>query len=105
MDSRQFDALARTVASGTTRRRVVRLIGGGGVAGALSMLGFRDVQGQEAGEEDARCRGAGERCDRDGQCCAERCISGQCTCKGPRGSCFVDRGCCSGRCRRNGKCR
>jgi len=103
VDSRKFDALARAVAVGTTRRGAVRILGGGALASALSLPGLRGVGAQEPA--DARCRGAGERCKRDGQCCAERCINRQCTCKGTRGSCFIDRGCCSGRCRRNGKCR
>ena len=110
MEPRRFDDFVRKLERGAGRRDVLRLLVGGGLASAFSLLRSGGTNAAELTSADARCRGAGENCQSDAQCCAERCIRDQdgarrCTCKGPGGSCFVDRGCCSGRCRRNGKCR
>ena len=101
MDDRRFDALARSLAAGGSRRAALRLLGGGLLA-ALARFGLADEAA--ADDRDASCRGTCDQCTKDGQCCSGRCREGACRCK-PRGSCKVDRACCSGQCRRDGTCR
>jgi len=109
MDQRGFDDLTRTIARLGTRRRAIKLLGSAAIVSVVAATGTVSAAVAGAGK-DATCRGAGELCQSDLQCCAERCLVDQqgrsrCTCRGRGGQCFVDRGCCSGRCRRSGTCR
>jgi hypothetical protein len=105
MDDKHFDGLARIVASGSSRRTALRLLGGSALATGLARLGLGTAVAAPVGitdDRDANCRGSCDQCSGDGQCCSERCEGGQCQCK-QRGRCSHDRACCSGRCSR-GRC-
>ena len=105
MDPRAFDGLTRKLASSASRRTAVRAAAGGMLASALALLPFRaDAEVTTAAENDAICRGNGEQCRRDTQCCSFRCANGTCKCANKGAICIKDRGCCSGRCTRQGKC-
>ncbi len=52
MDGQKFDELVRGLATGSSRRRVLKGIGGGALAGALSLVGMRRGRAQE---EDLEC--------------------------------------------------
>jgi len=102
MDPKGFDNLTRRLARPASRRTALPALAGG-VAAALAALrgGVTEVADVTAG---ANCRGLGERCDRDGACCSERCARGVCDCRRRGATCKVDRTCCSGRCRPNQRC-
>ena len=93
MDGRRFDEWTRAVTIAASRRAALRAAAGGAVAGALGLLRATKV----AAANRTTCRGTGEVCRRDAQCCSERCRRGRCDCR-DRGDCSVDRACCSGRC-------
>ena len=67
MDGPKFDAVARRLASGLTRRGAVRGLVAGAVGAVASRTGLREA---EAGRR--RCLRAGEQCDRNGQCCPKQ---------------------------------
>ena len=88
MDGHQFDDLTRTLASGTSRRRVLKGIGGAAAAGAFTLLGMK------RSDAAPRCRELGKPCQSDAQCCDRACTNFKCAC--PVGStacnnvCLVD---------------
>ncbi|CAA9547706.1 MAG: hypothetical protein AVDCRST_MAG59-1424 [uncultured Thermomicrobiales bacterium] len=65
MDGTMFDAVARRLGSGLTRRAGVR----GLVAGALGLAAGRAATLEAAAAGRRRCLKAGDQCDRSGQCC------------------------------------
>ena len=102
MDGERFDTWARALASPGPRRGALRLLAGGALAAAWARLG---AAGAAADDDDGDgCRGTCDRCERNGQCCSNRCREGRCRCKA-RGACRVGRACCSGVCRRDGTCK
>ena len=105
MDPTDFDALTRRLAGPASRRAAVRAAAGGALASALALLPFGAARAQTAaGDDDASCRGIGDRCRRDTQCCSLRCANRNCKCANKGAVCYKDRGCCSGRCNNDGKC-
>jgi hypothetical protein len=79
MSERQIDALARMLADGLPRRR---LLGGLAAGLTLSLVG-RPRQAVLAG-----CAKVGKRCDKDKDCCeGADCKSGECKCKQGRDEC------------------
>jgi hypothetical protein len=71
MEHDQFDRAAAETASGISRRRALRLLGGG-VAGGF--LALRAVPAFAS----PRCRRPGEECDREKACCNGVCCAGVC---------------------------
>ena len=64
MDGHRFDEMARTLASGASRRRVLKGLAGG----ALAFTGLRP------GPTEARkCRQSGKNCRSHADCCSEFC--------------------------------
>lgn len=101
MDPSRLDDLARRLAASAPRRVVAKAAAGAVLA---SLVGApRSGAAAPVSTERKSCRGTGEICRRDGQCCSDRCFRGRCDCRGQGAFCTVDRGCCSGRCG-NGKC-
>ncbi len=95
MDDQHFDSLARSLASGRSRRTAVRLLAGGALGALLTALGL-----EEAG---AACVRVGRRCETGRQCCTKRCVRGRCAC--PRGTTRCGRRCCpAGQTCQNGAC-
>jgi len=105
MDEHRIDGVARLLASGMGRRRVVS-----GIAAAL--LGGLGAPATAL----AGCKKVGKKCDRSGDCCdGARCKNGKCRCKGASdecgGRCYkLDRdekhcGKCNRRCGPGEKCR
>lgn len=85
MDGQRFDELTRLIGSGTTRRRILKLIGGGAAAGLLrpgaARAGF--------------CTGAGDSCAVDQTCCSQSCVDEVCQCSGTGSPCIDDGDCCA----------
>lgn len=101
MDPSRFDDVARRLAAAAPRRLIVKAAVGAVLA---SIVGApRSGTAAPITTESKSCRGAGEVCRRDAQCCSDRCRRGRCDCRGKGAVCTVDRTCCSGRCG-NGKC-
>lgn len=100
MDGERFDRLARALAGGVSRRRLVRSLGAAG--GLLAVLGPRPAA--------AACAYVGDRCRPNWPCCpGARCRDDRCTCRKGLTSCFEPYGVCfdlrndrnhCGRCRR-----
>ncbi len=63
MDGHCFDDLTRALAEGTTRRRVLRGLAGGALAGAAALLERSPVTADG-------CKGEGKACKKDEQCCS-----------------------------------
>lgn len=70
MDDQLFDDFTRVLGSTETRRRVMKVLGSGGLAVLLARL--------DLGASEAACRNAKKRCKRDKQCCSGRCKKGRC---------------------------
>ena len=103
MDATRFDELARKLAAGATRRGALRAAAGGAIAAALAAM---RPAAAEAGAPT--CRAYGDVCDRDRECCSQRC-SGRCECRRRGANCVfdgrrLDEACCTRRCRANGRC-
>jgi hypothetical protein len=65
MDADQFDTLTKVVGRGATRRRVVRGVLGSVLAGgAITLTGRGPVQAAP------QCRGQGQTCEGNQDCCA-----------------------------------
>jgi hypothetical protein len=97
MDGIRFDRWTKCFASGMTRRKLVKMMIGGG---AGTLLGESGLDGARA----ATCRGAGRTCSKPAQCCSGLCGAGAnrrrvCLC--PPGSvqcgdgCIPDGACCT----------
>ena len=94
MDGWRFDTLVRTLADVAPRRGVVKALAGAIVAGLLTA----------ADSEAADCRGTDDICERDAQCCSDRCAGGRCDCRRRGARCGRDRECCSRLCSFRGRC-
>jgi len=100
MDGQRFDALTRSLVDGTTRRRVLRTVGGTLIGGIVAAIGSREVVAK------ATCRADGNRCSRGDQCCGGGCCVGVCTslyrdsgnCGACGHACAADQICASNRC-------
>ena len=95
IDGERIDVLARLVAGGWPRRRLL-----GGLAAGLAA----PLLGRFGGRAAAACKKVGRPCDRNGDCCARaRCAGGECACKAGfdacAGHCYdldADEGRCGG---------
>jgi hypothetical protein len=113
MDDPSFDTLAKRVASGSSRRDVIKVILGSAAGGALSLagaLGLRDVA--------AACKGYLQSCKTGTDCCSGYChpnkrcncppntayCSGNCVAKSQFQSDINNCGSCGKRCRSDGAC-
>ena len=79
MDYERFDDLTRALATGTSRRRVLRGLVGSALGGALSLVGLEAMA--------ANCRLIGQRCNDAHSCCkgAICTAKGVCRCNKDRG--------------------
>jgi len=66
MDENRFDALVRSLATTASRRRVLRRGALGALGAAVAGFATRDTA-------SAACRGGGQPCRRDRQCCSGTC--------------------------------
>jgi len=80
MDEQRFDELTRTLASGTSRRRVVMGLAGGALGGLVALFGGRPAA--RADDDDDDCKRFGKPCRKHSQCCSGVCLSegGTCGC-------------------------
>lgn len=100
MDARVLDDIARRLATSASRRGVV-LMSVRGLTGLAALLApTLGAQAETVTALRKTCRGTGEVCRRDRQCCSSRCLGHRCDCRGKGAACTVDRTCCSGRCGR-----
>ena len=117
MDSKRFDAVAKSIATGATDRRTVgRLLAGGalGVAlggGALAREAAaccRDPKGCVARRRTGRCVGIGDTCRSTRDCCMGDCegIDGRMQCARPANlgaPCRCNADCITGICSTKGR--
>jgi hypothetical protein len=75
-DAVSLDDIARDLASGTSRRQALRVLGAGVAAGLLSL------SGPAAALADRRCRRVGEKCKQSTDCCVGTCCAGVCCADG-----------------------
>lgn len=66
MDGNRFDDLTRALGAGTSRRRALKLLGGGLAGGAFTLFG-------RARTDAFVCRQSGATCLKDAQCCSGFC--------------------------------
>ena len=84
MDQDRFDDLARTLASTTSRRTVLKSLAGGAAGGLLALLGVG-----EAAADPAGCKRNGQKWKEPSQCCSGTCANGTCVVATPNSwSCF-----------------
>lgn len=86
MDGQRFDELTRLIGSGATRRRMLKLFGGGAAVAA----GLGRLSEARAGF----CTGAGDSCGFDDVCCSQSCVDEICQCSGTGSACIDDGDCC-----------
>jgi hypothetical protein len=89
MDDERFDRIAAAVATGSSRRGVIRLISGGGLLAALGVAGSDATAAKKNGKKKKKCTGNKKKC-------GKRCI--------PRSSCCTSSACEQGEICRNGRC-
>lgn len=95
MDGTNFDGFVRALATHGTRRAMLRRGAATALAAALAGIG---IQRQAVA---AACKGSGKNCDRDGECCSDRCRSnGTCAAAGVGDPCNPNKptDCRSGEC-------
>ncbi len=74
MDQQRFDDLTRALATGTSRRRMLRGLTGGVLGGVLGLAGLQ--------EASAACRVIDQKCDANNPCCkGAKCANRHCVCK------------------------
>jgi len=116
MDDRQFEAMTRWMAAKPSRRQMLKVLVATVIVAALAP--FRP-QRAGAGSIIPGCRLPGQRCDNDGNCCANFCPSSyqRCGCLLNGDNCFfeldpvllpgvgfdIEALCCTGKCQ-NSKC-
>jgi hypothetical protein len=112
MNTRSFDALARSLVDAKGNRRVgLRLLVGGAFATMLTGVGL----GEAIGANVPGCVALGKRCRRDKDCCYGSCKRGRCKCPKDhvpnngacviRRACAVDQDCPGGKVCVNGLCK
>src|SRR5215207_1589187 len=81
MDGRQFDEIARALGNGSSRRGLLKGIGGLlGVA-----IGLAGAGEAAAGPNPKRCKNQGSKCKGNGDCCDGTCCGGRCQAPCPVG--------------------
>ena len=113
MDGRRFDEISRALATGASRRRVLKGLTGGVVGALGAALGAR-----QAAAAPTKCRNRGSRCGQHANCCTlnccghvccgadEPCRGGTCVACAAGGAGCVEGGatpCCAGFCARDGR--
>lgn len=89
MDDDRFDAIARTLGEGSSRRAALRLLAGGALGTALGWFGREDVGAQDDAEDDPEVtdakkrkrRGNKKRCPA-GRKCGQKCCKPGLICRG-----------------------
>ena len=73
MDDKRFDQMSKIMATGSSRRLIVRNVTGGGLAALLSRLGPTEAA--------AACVKPNKKCGKGNRCCADaKCKRGKCKC-------------------------
>ena len=98
MDAQRFDALARAMASGSTRRQTLRLAGGGLAGALLAAVGLAEAAAQDL------CKPPGARCRRGGDCCSGLCRKRKGATRGRCRDCPSGTKPCAGSCIPAGDC-
>jgi hypothetical protein len=92
MQEHWFENLLRSMATGASRRSVLRKLGAGAAGGFLALAGISTAAADPPG-----CKRGGKRCNDNSQCCSEVCSAGFCLgadCE----PCRHDSDCMSGNC-------
>ncbi|GCE28833.1 hypothetical protein KDA_43170 [Dictyobacter alpinus] len=92
MGTSKFDALTRSLATSTSRRRAMGVLFAGAVGGVLGASGIGKALAA------ANCSSYGTKCAHARDCCSGDCFNGKCSCKAKGVICGFDRECCSGNC-------
>ena len=85
MDGSRFDDLTKRLATGASRRRVLRGLGAGVVAAVATAAGLRGARanhggGHGGGPKPGRCGQVGHPCKWGTHCCTGTCLNGGCAC-------------------------
>ena len=113
MDDKQFEDLTKALANGLPRRRIVKMVAGGALAGVVGLFGRR-------GDAAATCKPVKDACTYHKECCSGCCKDGYCKdayycktttttttkppCKPEKAYCTYHKECCSGCCK-DGYCK
>ena len=82
MHAEQFDQLSKALATGGSRRTVLKILAGGLTGTLLAVAGGQEAQAQR-GRAHSRCQRVHQRCQADAQCCGNAtcdAASGRCVC-------------------------
>ncbi len=78
MGSERFDELTKTLATGTTRRVMLKAVAGVAAGGLLALFGQRGAEAQPK-KHPPKCLHEGDTCTATDQCCGSLvCSSGAC---------------------------
>jgi len=80
MDGNRFDEFTKRLATGTSRRRVLKGLMGGAVGGSLVALGFGGAPHRVFAADPNACAAPGASCATAGDCCQGDCKGGTCAC-------------------------
>jgi len=100
MHEHWFDDVLRSMATGASRRTILRKIGAGAAAGVLALVGVSAgaaADHNDDNNEDDDCKRAGKKCKKDSQCCSGMCVNGVCL-SGFCEPCASDKDCADGVC-------
>lgn len=96
MDQERFDQITRALAAGTSRRAMLRRLGG--VLGGVLGLGASGSLAAPPASKPSKCYGGGSSCTNGKQCCSGTCTNRQCAPEVPPTFCVAGttRACYSG---------
>jgi hypothetical protein len=77
MDQERFDQLTRTLATGKSRRSVLKGLTGTAVGGLLAAVGMGEAVAKPAGKP-SKCYGENSSCTNGKQCCSGTCTNRTC---------------------------
>ena len=95
MDASRFDALSRFFSDGTSRRRMMRLLGGLTLGGAFTALPFVDVLAKKKHKKKKKCKKSQRKCGKKCLPATSCCTTADCdNCETCQGGACVANACC-----------
>jgi len=78
VDQQRFDELTKAIASGVSRRGVLKTLAVGAVGGLLGLVGARGAAAKRPPPTPPPCQYLGAACSVGSDCCSTMCCFGQC---------------------------